>query len=144
MHKYNINTRYKFNTAIAFTIFPLLGVLSFVLPVVVNNEYDTSNVSFNILSSIDFYFKNVIFIPTVILLCLFGVTMSIFAQKNSLLLGLSSMLVFPCAALYEMSINPTSHNLWPLEFIIYAFFTIPAIAGTFIGRRISKKRTDIT
>jgi len=51
------------------------------------------------------------------------------------------MFIFPIVATYEMSISPTSHNLWPFEFLLYGLFSIPAIVGSFIGSRISLRKT---
>jgi len=39
--------------------------------------------------------------------------------------------------------DPTSHNLWPFEFLIYAFASLSAIGGAFLGfssRQILQKK----
>lgn len=36
----------------------------------------------------------------------------------------------PLLAICEMFVYPTSHNLWPLEFMIYGFLALIALAGT--------------
>jgi hypothetical protein len=41
------------------------------------------------------------------------------------------MFIFPLAAIYEMIIDSSSHNLFPLELILYTFLTIPSIIGAF-------------
>jgi hypothetical protein len=36
----------------------------------------------------------------------------------------------PLFAFVEMAKDPTSHNLWPIEFFLYAVFSLIPIAGT--------------
>ena len=50
--------------------------------------------------------------------------------------GLASMALFPVMAIVELARDPTSHNLLPLEFVVYAFLTIPALFGGVLGWRI--------
>ena len=53
--------------------------------------------------------------------------------KRGWLLGLSTMSLLPILAFFEMLADPYSHNLWPIEFVIYGFLTIPGITGAYIG-----------
>lgn len=129
-----------YRTIIAFVMLPFIGFLSFLLPVLIVKGVDRNEYVLNIVAIVNYSYKNVIFFPTATLLFVFGVAVGFIVQRFCLLLGLSSILVFPCVALYEMLINPSSHNLWPIEFIIYAFFSIPAIVGAFIGKRIGGRR----
>ena len=39
-----------------------------------------------------------------------------------------------------MLVDPYSHNLWPIEFIVYGFMTIPGIFGAYIGAFIRKRK----
>ena len=41
----------------------------------------------------------------------------------------SQLAGFPLFAIFEMFMDPTSHNLWPLEFMIYGFLALVALAG---------------
>ncbi len=54
------------------------------------------------------------------------------------------MILFPLATICEMIFETNSHNLFPIEIMIYAIFTIPAIlgAGAFqvINRTAIKKK----
>ena len=34
-------------------------------------------------------------------------------------LGFSTIVLFPIASIAELIVDPTSHNLWPLEFFIW-------------------------
>ena len=50
------------------------------------------------------------------------------------LCGLCTMAAFPVVALVEMIIGSTSHNLWPIEFVIYVILTVPGILGATAAR----------
>lgn len=73
------------------------------------------------------------------LLFLSGFIIKIFSQASSLKLGLATMSLFPIMTILEMIVDPTSHNLFPIEFIYYGILSVPAITGAFISQRIFKK-----
>jgi hypothetical protein len=51
------------------------------------------------------------------------------------LLGASSCSGLFAYALAGMTVDPTSHNLWPLEFALYALFgPFPGMIGALLGR----------
>ena len=56
------------------------------------------------------------------------------------LLGFSTVALLPLWATIEMGLDPTSHNLWPLEFGIYAFWGLMASAGAHAGVRLRRNR----
>jgi len=70
---------------------------------------------------------------------LYGMFFGIIYSKQELLLGASTMSLFPILAFLEMAKDPYSHNLWPIEFILYGFATIPGIIGAYIGATIRRK-----
>lgn len=73
-------------------------------------------------------------ILTVILLLGVGITFGFLWPRYWLVLGASTMLLFPLAATLEMVVDPGSHNLWPVEFMLYGVFIgAPAVAGGVIG-----------
>lgn len=47
--------------------------------------------------------------------------------------GLCTMAAMPPIAIVEIILDPTSHNLWPLEFFFYALLTLPGILGAKAG-----------
>jgi hypothetical protein len=53
--------------------------------------------------------------------------------------GLSTVAALPIAAWMEMQVDPTSHNLWPLESLFYVVEALPACAGARLGARARKK-----
>ena len=70
----------------------------------------------------------------VLLLVGIGAVGGFFSSVRGWLLGVSSVALLPAAAVCEMVVDPTSHNLWPLEFAFYAVLSIPGILGAYIGR----------
>lgn len=72
-------------------------------------------------------------------LLLSGVLLGIVCPRHPLLLGASTMSAFPLLAIAEMSVSPTSHNLWPFEFVIYGFVSLVAVLGAFIGSFIYRR-----
>ncbi|MBU1260286.1 MAG: hypothetical protein KKE31_03500 [Planctomycetes bacterium] len=70
---------------------------------------------------------------------LYGRFLGVIYPKYELLWGISTMSLLPILAFIEMSAVPNSHNVWPIEFVIYGFCTIPGIIGAYIGAFIRKK-----
>lgn len=54
--------------------------------------------------------------------------------------GMALLLVFPIASLYEATVYRGSHNLIPLELLVYFFYALPAVAGAYLGRYLSGTR----
>lgn len=69
-----------------------------------------------------------------------GILIGIFFQLNPWLAGIALIAALPIASFYEASVYKGSHNLIPLELIIYFLFSVPAIAGVYIGRYIAKRK----
>jgi ABC-type polysaccharide/polyol phosphate export permease len=64
------------------------------------------------------------------LLFLSGVVWGLVVDKPYSRWGAASQLsFFPIFAILQMFQDPTSHNLWPLEFMIYGFLAMVALAG---------------
>jgi hypothetical protein len=68
-----------------------------------------------------------------------GVLLGIAFPRHPLLLGICTMAAFPLLAIAEISVSPTSHNLWPFEFVIYGLVSLIAVLGAFIGRFIYRR-----
>jgi hypothetical protein len=60
----------------------------------------------------------------------------LFSDVSSWKIGLMSMALLPLAAICEMIVDSSSHNLFPIEFLFYDFYTIPAIIGAYIAQLI--------
>jgi hypothetical protein len=64
------------------------------------------------------------------LLFLSGVVWGLVVERPYSRWGATSQLgSFPIFAIIQMIGDPTSHNLWPLEFMIYGFLAMVALAG---------------
>src|SRR5712691_9719086 len=71
---------------------------------------------------------------TLVLLFCAGFLVGCFGIGHPLLLGTATVALLPLAAFAEMIVSSTSHNLWPLEFIIYGLISLCAVVGAFAGR----------
>ncbi len=57
------------------------------------------------------------------------------------LLGPSATTLFFAFAIAEMKVSPSSHNLWPIEFVLYlVFIGGPATAGCLFGSLIAARQ----
>jgi hypothetical protein len=70
---------------------------------------------------------------------LLGLLIGYYFKLNPWLSGFSLVLIFPIAAFYEATVYRGSHNLIPIELVIYLLFSFPAIAGIYLGRFISHR-----
>ncbi|HIF83906.1 MAG TPA: hypothetical protein EYQ79_00255 [Flavobacteriaceae bacterium] len=68
-----------------------------------------------------------------------GLIIKSFSDLSSWKIGLASMALFPLAAICEIIYEPTSHNLFPLEFIFYAIYSLPALLGAYLSEFITNK-----
>jgi hypothetical protein len=71
---------------------------------------------------------------TLVFLFCAGFLVGCFGVGHPFLLGIATVALLPILAIAEMSVSSTTHNLWPLEFIIYGVISLCAVAGAFIGR----------
>ena len=83
----------------------------------------------------------------VLLICLFvsGIVVGLFTKGYgwSVLTGAATGFPILAFALAEMVLGLASHNLWPIEFAMYAVFTIPPIIGSLLGVLVKEKRSDV-
>jgi hypothetical protein len=68
-----------------------------------------------------------------------GFLVGLFRQAPWFVIGLSTMALFPLFSIAEMLVDPTSHNLFPLEWAMYAVATTPAILGAYAATRLSRQ-----
>jgi hypothetical protein len=62
----------------------------------------------------------------------------VWSWPRPLAIGLCTVAALPLVALAEMVSDPTSHNLWPFEFVIYGFMAAPGFVGAYLGRRLAE------
>ncbi len=83
--------------------------------------------------------ENLTILPTIILLFVTGNLLGFLKPKIWWLLGSITLAFFPITIIMEMIIQPTSHNLWPFEFLFYWILNLPALFGSFTGSYIRKQ-----
>lgn len=71
---------------------------------------------------------------TVFLLGLAGLGVALISRTRPLVLGIATMALFPVMSVAEVVVDPTSHNLLPLEWLMYLAATAPGIAGAYLGQ----------
>jgi hypothetical protein len=88
--------------------------------------------------------ENLTILPT--LGCFFGLgfLLGLAHPSRWLLLGCATIAAPPILAICEMIVSPTSHNLWPLEFLLYGVVNSPSLLGAFLGSRLGKMKKKIT
>lgn len=80
-----------------------------------------------------------------LLLLATGGALAFVRPKNWLVLGGSTMLLLPLAAILEMYKDPGSHNLWPIEFVLYIMFVGgPGVLGALLVSRFRGAQTTKT
>lgn len=123
----------KTDTIITYTSIATLGIISIVLPVFFLNDlkhYDSPlfpliRTGIEGISKYSFLF-----------LLLSGFIVKLFSDLPSWKIGLMSMILFPVAAICEMIVDSSSHNMFPFEFIFYGICTIPSIIGAYVSQLI--------
>ncbi|HWL94554.1 MAG TPA: hypothetical protein VNT79_13610, partial [Phycisphaerae bacterium] len=63
-----------------------------------------------------------------------GLILGALCPKHPVRLGLCTMAAFPLLAFAEMVTDSTSHNLWPIEFVMYGVMSLAAVCGAYIAR----------
>jgi hypothetical protein len=76
---------------------------------------------------------------TLLFLAVVGLLVASVGEAPPLLIGLCTMAFFPFLSLAEVLIDPKSHSLLPLEWLLYAFETIPGIAGAYLAWGIRRR-----
>ena len=71
-----------------------------------------------------------------VLLFTVGMALGFLSRMRPAILGGVAISLLPLAAIAEMVVDSTSHNLFPLEFMVYAFYGGIVAIGVFIARRI--------
>ncbi len=118
----------------------IAGVLSIVLPYLVIYGYEEGELYasplFPLLRSA-WEKLNIVFTP--LILVAVGAILGYLRPHRWLVIGASAMLLLPVATIAEILISPTTHNLWPLEFLLYlTLVSGPAVFGSYIGRVVHR------
>jgi hypothetical protein len=84
--------------------------------------------------------KNLVVLPTTALLLVSGSLVGYLRPRLWWLLGATNIVIFPIAAVAELILYPRSHNLWPIELLLYALLSIPSIVGAWVGAKFKRRR----
>ncbi len=114
----------------SFAATSLLGLLAIVVPVWVLDLRRYTAPLFPLIRS---GVEGMSLLTLVFLFCA-GFLVGCFGVGHPILIGIATVALLPILAIAEMSISSTTHNLWPLEFIIYGAINLCAVAGAFAGR----------
>jgi hypothetical protein len=72
------------------------------------------------------------------LLLLSGFGVKLLSNLSNWKIGLTTMALFPILAIFEMFVDSSSHNMFPIEFIFYTIYSVPAIIGASIAQGFQK------
>lgn len=109
-----------------------LGVLSVVAPVFILSRREYAAPLFPwVRSGIEGFS-----LLSAVLLFSSGVLLGFRTSKHPVIFGMCTMAAFPLLALAEMVADSKSHNLWPLEFLIYGVISLVAVAGAYVGKHM--------
>jgi hypothetical protein len=70
------------------------------------------------------------------LLAALGLLGGLFTRLPTPLIGPASIVGLPVASIAEMFVDPSSHNMFPLEFLVYFLMAVPVILTALIGRTV--------
>lgn len=120
-----------------FVVAPLLGLLAMVLPVLLWPPAPTHYGAAPLFPLIQKAVKG-IGLAQVVLLFVAGVLLGFVSRSRAWLLGAAAISPLPIAALAEMIKDPTSHNLFPIEFAFYAVYGLFVAIGAFASHRLHR------
>jgi hypothetical protein len=67
-----------------------------------------------------------------------GFAAGLFGRTPWALAGLATMALFPACMFAELTRDNTSHNLFPLELVMYALCALPALGAAAVGRGLQR------
>ena len=120
----------RFSIVLTLAAASLLGLLAIIAPVWVLDLRRYTAPLFPLIRS---GVEGMSLLTLVFLFCA-GFLVGCFGPGHPLLLGIATVALLPILAIAEMSVSSTTHNLWPLEFMIYGLISLCAVAGAFAGR----------
>jgi hypothetical protein len=73
-----------------------------------------------------------------------GIVLGLAFPNRAAALGGAAIVALPLAAIAEMVVDPTSHNLWPFEFLFDAFYGALVAVGVVVARRLARRAVGPT
>ena len=119
--------------ALAVVVIALLGLACVLLPVVVSPPTRLRPAPlFPLLHAAT---ARMTWVPIAALAAL-GLLGGLFTRLPTFLIAPASIAALPVAAIAEMIVDPTSHNLFPIEFLIYFLMGVPVMLAALCGRTV--------
>jgi len=84
--------------------------------------------------------ENLQFLPSCFLLLVAGLFFGATHPRRAWGLAFFMVVPFLAAMALDIVMSPKSHNLWPLELLVYCILLLPALIGAFLGS-VLRKRT---
>jgi hypothetical protein len=119
---------------------PLLGLTAMIVPVLMSRPahwYDSP--LFPVIRNAQEYLS----LWQLVLFFTVGLVLGFGSPSRALLLGAAAIILLPLAAFAEMVADPTSHNLFPFEFMFYAFYGVIVAAGAWVAHRASRRSAGL-
>ena len=82
-------------------------------------------------------------LPLVLGLLLAGAVARYLVAAPVWLIGFGTIAALPVLAIAEMLVDPTSHSLWPIEFVMYGIGSVPGILGALVGHGLSPREYPV-
>ena len=122
-----------------FIIAGALGFLSIILPPYISPGKKVVFYDAPLFPIIATAIKNLSIFPTAFFLLIAGFIVGYLKSDMWWIVGIATVILFPLAAISEMILYPTTHNLWPLELLVYGILSIPPIIGALLGSKLKKR-----
>ncbi len=122
-----------------FIVAAVLGSLSIILPPYITPGRKVVFYDAPLFPIIATAIKNLSIFPTTLLLLIAGFIVGYLKSEKWWVLGFATVIFFPIAAISEMILYPNTHNLWPLEFLVYGILSIPPLIGALIASKLRKR-----
>ena len=113
-------------------VLPLLGLACVTMPVVIRGESLMPAPLFPLLRTA---VEQLNWMPIAALAAL-GLMAGVFTRLWPPLIALASVAALPVAMIAEIVADPTSHNLFPFELVMYAAMALPVLLAALAGRWI--------
>lgn len=88
-------------------------------------------------------FSHIQYQPTMISFFVLATFLGFVVPQRWLMLGSFSvtlmLLLHIINVIHDIGVDPTSHNLFPFEFAILVFLSLPVLPGAFLGSRIRRR-----
>ena len=71
-----------------------------------------------------------------------GFVAGYFTRLPRLVIAGASVAILPLATIAEIAVDPSSHNLFPFEFVMYGLMALPVLGAAWIGRKIRASKSE--